>query len=991
MSKEIYNIPAGIPFAKALAAELLRRNEGAPEALADIRLFLPSRRACRTMREAFLYLSGGKPLMLPRMLSLGDVDEEELSLSIAGQADAESALELPPAISPLRRQILLAKTIQALPGFAQNFDHALGLATALGRLMDQIHTEGLDLEDLHRLVPEDFAEHWQITIDFLKILSRHWPDILKEHGMIDGSQRRDMLLRALAGHWQTHPPPYPVIAAGSTGSIPATALLLSAIAELPQGCVILPSYDADLDAESWDALEEHHPQYGFRQLLERMQVARTDIRLWPHEDHDTGAARRVLAREIMRPAATTLEWQKLGTAPQTRTRLARALKDMDIISCAHQREEAQVIAVLMRGALEEPGRTATLITPDRNLARRVASACARWGIAVDDSAGKSLAQTTLGSFIRLSLEVFLTRVGPISLLALLKHPLCRLGLRPEEKAQSVSDLDYALRGSKPGPGLEGIKTRLQAQKHPEKHGKILQDLEPILNRFTFGSKPENPAQFKSIVKGHLQLLELLSTHFDTNSFDTLWSGEEGEAASGFFSEILDHAALMPDMNLPTYTAVLEHMMQSITIRPAYGTHPRLQILGQIEARLVESDIIIMAGLNEGTWPPEAGHDPWMSRPMRRDFGLPLPERSTGLAAHDFVQGLCAPRVIITRAKRAGNAPSVPSRWLQRLETVLEAAQVAHDPLYASPAASWAAQMDEALRPVPALRPAPSPPVSLRPRKLSATRIETWLKDPYSIYARYILNLKKLDPLEKPIDAAALGTLMHEILERFVKAHPVDIPGDAPEILRNIAAGVLKESGESQESWNFWWPRFEQVIPAYLTHEKTWRQDHSFLQGESYGESALSAPAGNFTVSAIADRIDTGTDGLAVIDYKTGGNFTQKGLTNGAQPQLPIEALILSEGGFAGIKRSSVSYIGYWSLKGGTQPFKTVEKQGDITGIIEHTRAGLGTLITVFDDPQTPYIALPRPDNIPAYNDYEHLSRVKEWSVLSDSDEAGEAA
>ncbi len=410
-----------IPFARALAAKLLARAGGKPEELSRLRLLLPTRRACRTMREAFLDLSDGKPLLLPRLQPLGDIDEEELSFG------AEHDIARPPSIDPLRRQIYSpAHHGIARPGLDQSPDHAVALASALGRLMDRIHTENLDMRNLPALAGEAFAAHWQITLDFLTIISAEWPAILADlFGVIDAADRRNRLINALADEWEKHPPATPVIAAGSTGSIPATGRLLKVIALLPHGAVVLPGLDPDMDAESWTALDDTHPQATLKHLLVQFGVERGTVKPWPvHEAKSDDNSRRWLAAEIMRPATTTGEWAALRGQTKQRATAEKNLQSVMRCDADTPQEEAKAIAVLMREALEHDGRTAALITPDRDLARRVAAECRRWNIAVDDSAGQNLPDTAAGSFLRLCAQACLKQLPPAALLSLLRHRLC---------------------------------------------------------------------------------------------------------------------------------------------------------------------------------------------------------------------------------------------------------------------------------------------------------------------------------------------------------------------------------------------------------------------------------------------------------------------------------------------------------------------------------------------------------------------------------------
>jgi ATP-dependent helicase/nuclease subunit B len=977
--KSLSTIPAGIPFARAMAHKLLSDYRTKPEALAHVQIFLPTRRACRVLREAFLKESEGRPLILPKMQPLGDVDEEELSLAIAGTEGAEKFLDLPPGMSTLRRQVLLARLIHARADFAQGFDQALGLAAALGRFIDQVYTENLDLGSIKTLVPAEFAAHWQITLQFLDIIADNWPKILEEQGMIDGADRRNRLILALARHWQSVPPRTPVIVAGSTGSIPAVAELLSVIAGLEHGEVILPGFDIGMDQESWDSLSESHPQFGFRQLLDRVGASRHEVKIWSdYADQTVCKARRVLAREIMRPAQTTTAWTEL--ARSTQDNFNDAFRGLSVITCNNRREEAEVIAITLRGALENPEVTAALITPDRALARQVRAACARWAINVDDSAGQSLDETPTGLFLRLLLDAVRSDLAPVCFLALLKHPFFQDHGRMWDK--NVQTLERAIRGPRPPPGFKGLRQRLTGHQRHESEG-FLQQLEHALAallQLRTGSHG-----FETLFGAHLAAAEALV------GAETLWGGADGEAAALLLAELREQAAFMPDMSLQDYGTALHSLFMTVRVRPAWGTHPRLMILGQLEARLVETDFLIMGSLNEGSWPPDPGTDPWMSRPMRRDFGLPAHERSIGLAAHDFVQGFCARDVILTRAARTDGAPTVPARWLQRLGAVLQAAGYPEDLLERTHERQWARLMDDAGTPTPRPRPGPKPPLSARPRSISATRVETWLRDPYAVYARSILALKKLDPLEQDAaDAAVRGTLLHDILEQFVTAYPADIPENAAAILQDMAREKLAQHHDDPAAWQFWLPRFEGIAGHYLEHERSWRREARPLATEAEGQIMLHGPAGAFTVTAIADRIDQKDNAAVIIDYKSSATqLTIKGIEKGHLPQLAIEALILSCGGFADLATALPQALQYWVLDGQKKPIST---ERDIPALIERTKEGLETLIATFDNVETPYYSLPDPARAPRFNDYEHLARVKEWSNLGeDSAGSGEGA
>ncbi|MGQ0527967.1 MAG: double-strand break repair protein AddB [Alphaproteobacteria bacterium] len=979
-AKNIYNIPPGLPFAESLARQLLEETRGTPETLSRYLMLLPTRRACRTLQETFLELNEGRPLLLPRLQPLGDVDEEELSLSmeIGGVA---AFMDVPPALSALKRQALLAKLIAADQARTRSFERALALAEALGRFLDQIYIEGLDFSNLAALVPEEFSQHWQITTEFLKILSEHWPLILQEQKSIDSADRRNRLMRLLKTHWQNNPPDYPVIAAGSTGSIPATAELLEVIAALPQGRVVLPGLEIGMDDESWDAMENTHPQAALKRLLARMNIDRNDVKPWAEKSCPVLAARRELACEMMRPAATTQSWMHLATDKMRKKSLSRALENLSLFECSSENEEATGIALLLRETLETKNKTAVLITPDRILARRVAAACRAWNIKIDDSAGLPLGQAQIGVFLRLVLAARRTHYAPVALLSLLQHPYARLNLPPQARAHALIEVDEKLRGLNPAPGLGGLAERVGAD-HPP----------CTILRQCFTNTQKQAHNFADWVNEHLQACEIIAAAPGEDGADFLWRGEDGEAAAKFFAGLRDESHHFPPVNIQDYETTLLTMMNTVAVRPNWGTHPRLKILGQLEARMIQGDRVILGGLNEGTWPPDPGHDPWMSRPMREQFGLPSPDEAVARAAHDFMQGFCAGEVILTRARKKDGAPTVPARWLQRLDTVLKAGGIDPIRLRDARTLSWARKMHEAAEFAPVSRPMPAPPVESRPKSLRVTRIETWLKDPYGIYAEYILDLKKLKPLEQEIDATERGILLHNILEEFTARFPETLPPDVENILIEIAREHIASYHADQAAWSFWQPRFERLARAFIKIETAWRTRVKPSVREARGELSIETPRGNFILHAKADRIDSIGDEAAIIDYKSGGKFTAGKIKSGEYPQLPLEALILRAGGFAGMKPADVNSLSYWVLTGGSKPGEVTEVTDDLEDALARAENGLKNLIAVFENSATPYINLPHADRLPRFNDYEHLARVREWSVFGDEiDDAGSEA
>ncbi|MCW8834950.1 MAG: double-strand break repair protein AddB [Rhodospirillales bacterium] len=983
-SPTVFTIPAGAPFVDSLAVGLMARANGDPARLSEMTVLLPTRRACRSLRDAFLRCSGGKAMLLPRMMPLGDLDEDEIALA-GWDEEAPGGLDLPPAISGLRRQLLLARLVMARDGDIR-VDQAARLAAELARLLDQVKTERLDFRDLDRLVDldGDLSAHWRHTLAFLGIITEVWPGVLAEEGCLDPAERRNRLLSAQAAAWSASPPPGRVIAAGSTGTIPATADLLDAVAHLPEGCVILPGLDRSVDDAVWADLPPSHPQYGMARLLDRLGVGRDGVEDWQAPPPAEALARAHFISHAMLPPEATGLWRDGGKIEPS------ALEGISRIEAETEQEEALAIALVMREALEEPGRTAALVTPDRDLARRVGAELSRYGLVVDDSAGRPLDKTPAGVFMRLAARLVANRFDPVSLLSVLKHPLAACGHDPATFRRTVRALEIAaLRGPRPDEGLSGLRAALGEKKRDL--GKLLDGLEAAAASFV-EALDGHAVPVGALVEAHAAFAEVLAATDGGSGDERLWAGDDGETLAGFIAELneVSTGAAILEIAGRDYPALFETLMAGRVVRPSYGSHPRLFVWGLLEARLQQADVLVLGGLNEESWPPEAQTGPWMSRPMMAAFGLPLPERRIGLAAHDFAQACCARNVILSRAGRVRGAPTVPSRWLLRMETCLRGSGLEKAFAANRTWAGWARALDEAGPPTPLLQPRPTPPPAVRPRKLSVSRIETWIRDPYAIYARYILGLKVLDPLDADPGAADRGTAIHEALDSFIKAHREVLPEDAYERLldagRAAFAGAMIRPGVRA----FWWPRFERIAQWFIAYETARRKTGVMpLVMEADGALTFDAPAGPFTLTARADRLDRLPDGgLCVVDYKTGAPPSWKQVESGFSPQLTLEAAMLAGGAFAdaGVPAGVASALLYLQLSGGRVPGKASEKADGVHEMAAEALDGLRRRVAEFDDPATPYLSRIKPAFTNRPGDYDHLARVREWSVAGGDEE-----
>ncbi|NVO15593.1 MAG: double-strand break repair protein AddB [Rhodoplanes sp.] len=1039
----VFTIPAAVPFLPVLADALLDgrlvpgfSGRDDPLALASATLYLPTRRACRIARDALFEALGRGAAVLPRIVALGDIDEDEIAFSAAISGATEGglpeALDLPLALSSLSRRLLLARLVLAWartlrprkpedpPVVVDTPAAALAMADQLARLMDDMTTRAVSWTALDTLVPAEHDEYWGLTLRFLEIARDIWPKILAERNTIEPAARRDRLIAAEAARIAARAEG-PVIVAGSTGSMPATARFIATVARLPHGAVVLPGLDTMLDPESWAAIagtadgsglapepECGHPQFALHGLLATMGIERGDVvALGTPPAHD----RAVLLSEALRPAPTTHLWQQRLAAPAFTTAVAGGLPGLAVIEAANAEEEALAIAVVLREALEVPGRTAALATPDRALARRVAAALGRWQVAVSDTGGMPLADAPAGVFARLAAETALSGVAPVPLLALLKHPLARLGQTEAGHARAVVALERAvLRGPRPRPGAAGLAralatlraelTTLRAGEssaiHPADprarlHPDDIDAAEALVRRLAAALAPlegldaKTPHPLRGLAEALRRVVAALGD--DGTGEVAALVGPDGGALDDTFESLLGEE-IAQDFQVATedFSELFRATIADRVVRPPPVPGSRLHILGLLEARLVTVDRLVLGGLAEGIWPPAPVSDPWLSRGMRHTLGLDLPERRIGLSAHDFAQlAGSAAEVVLTRPAKVGGAPVSASRFLQRLAAVSggswkEALKRGETYL------ALARKLDRPDGPpqrVP--RPEPKPPRAVRPTTLSVTEIEHWLRDPYTIYAKHILKLSPLDPVDLPPGAKDRGIAIHAAIGTFSATYADALPDDPLAALLAIGRKEFSALDDTPEARAFWWPRFEDIARWFVRFERERRAAAAGLSAEIRGELTIPLGERAFRLTARADRIERLADGrFAILDFKTGAPPSSKQVRLGLSPQLTLEGAILRAGGFPGISAGgSLSEIAHVRLTGG-------EPAGELCPIdfdtqtpdaaADHALAKLTALVKKFDDEATPYRSLVLSMWKTRYGTYDDLARVKEWSA-----------
>ncbi len=1042
----ILTIPSGLPFLKTLASSLcdgrltplFRHDPSDPLSLAKVTIYLPTRRAVRVLRSEFVDLLGGRSAILPVIRPLGETDDDSGYFDEALPA----TIDLAQPLSNTARLLELARLILAwrnkLPEIVRHIHSesplvapaspadAIWLARNLAELIDSIETEDLAWSELGRLDTGDYAAWWQLTAEFLQIASAFWPERLIELGRSSPARHRNAILRAEAGRLSTMKPAGPIIIAGSTGSLPATADLIGAVAHLPEGVIVLPGLDLSMPEEHWrlvapdllpgqraNPASRTHPQYGLSVLLKRLKLTREDVQPIEEAEADLRSRAEVLSRALTPSDATSGwgDWKK--NLPEGT--VAAAFADVSMIEAANEREEATAIAVALRLALERPGRDgesrAALITPDRNLARRVMADLSRFGILADDSAGTPLSATPQGTLLQLLLEATLRPGDPVAIVSLLKHPLAHFGLERGVLVAAAEALELlALRGGVAEVGIGSLEALLDHQLSEQaldRHAPIWRkslpsgaaDMARTLARQveraveTLASAPGRDGgglmaglTLSQWAERTGRALERVAAD-ERGNLANLWSGEAGDALASLLGEVIDTDGQM-EADGPQWIDIMQALSAGHAVKPGALSHPRLFIFGTLEARLQNVDTLILGSLNEGSWPGQTANNPFVSRMMKTEIGVEPPERRIGQLAHDFEMANGTRHLIYSRALRQGSTPTVASRWLQRLlalggedfeEKLRErGARFVH----------WANQIDLGDNQAPAQRPSPKPPRDLQPKSYSFSEVGRLRRDPYAIYARRVLRLDPVDPFNRDPGAAERGTLYHKIIDRFVREGHIAGTPDAAAAMEIILTEFFDMESLPPHIDAVWRPRFREVARAFLSWEAGRQPDVQKRLTEVRGGVELEGI--DIRLTGVADRIDIrGPNSADIIDYKTGYNPSPTQARALLDPQLALEAAALQAGAFRDAGSLVPNDLLYVRLRPGTRFL--VDKVNNEEANSDKAKSAM-QLAEESIDQLVKFVGLLQSGEkgftsrlIPAQQfdfggDYDHLARVAEWAT-----------
>lgn len=991
MGYSIYTIAAEQTFLRVLARALL---DGFPLGNSEIPLsrwliLVPNRRSARTLETILLEESGAKAMLLPRIKPIGDIDEEVLADSMPqeGVPDAISKTDhLHAILLLLTRWAELNPDAQLAQDVLQSGAQAFALATSLQKLVNQFETEDVNVEDLDGVYDLDLAGHRHNILDLLKVVTAEMPLLLQKEKLIGPAARRNLMIRLEAKRVIDRKHKCPIIAAGSTGTNPATRDLLKAIAEFPMGTVVLPGLDRDLDAAAWNAITPEHPQFALRTMLEQWGIQRSDVRTLGVPQ----GPRMWLMGQALLPAAVADQWATTlgGAAAQVRA----SLQQVELVDAIDRQDEADVIALRLRKHIALSKAKAALITPDRDLAVRVTAALKRWNVEIDDSAGEPLTHAERAALLVLLLRMVGEDFSTSTIFAMLYHRSCNFGLPHAEHLRRVRALELAgFRGLPDADGLGDLQVRLKARRasmSTEPH------IHPLLQRLTdadWDAAMQLASELAAIAtklsdKGARPLAEhvdrlLLALQALSPLEDMITPADQ--LLHDLLEGLHDGSQWHPVLPLNQAQHSIIQAMAREDLRPPLNDSYQLSIYGLAEARLIDVELAILGGLTEGAWPEHPESGPWLNRPMREALKLQQPEREIGVTAHDFVQGFGHAQVMVTWPRRLGGAPAIPSRWVLRLQAVMLAAGVDPKTVLDRQFTALARLLDEPTGFAPLCRPQAIPPVASRPTRFSVTRIEKLVRDSYWVYARGILKLVPLDGIGEDVDAALRGSLIHAALQEWTTSLPHVATSESLKLLLAKGRQAFNPYMELPEVARFWWPRFERMAQEFVEVDRELRAATLNTPTEITGRLGFDVSGVEHVLIARADRIDIEQNGgLRIVDYKSGAVPSLKQMKSGFAPQLTLEAFMAAQGGFKDVQPSKVEEVVYISVGGTSQgvELRRLGQKENITTEAAKAFAGLLALLEAFQLPATAYIPRHNPKLEDEVSDYDHLSRKLEWQL-----------
>ncbi|MDD2840480.1 MAG: double-strand break repair protein AddB [Rickettsiales bacterium] len=960
----IFNIESGFDFLSRVADFAVEKANG-DLALSNWTILLPSRRSCNELKRIFLEKSGGA-ILLPKIKAIGDIDYDDLLLKQFNSDDFNEFVEFSSNTSRVKYKILLIKELLKWSKLSNkelfknaNIEQISNLALELEKFLNEVVKSGLNLDNLDKeVVDDEYSKHWQEILSFLQNFGKKWNKFVEENNIISTLSFKTKMIEFNAKFFEKNKPTNPIIIAGVNGNVRAVSELIKNLIKYDNCYFIFKGLDKNLSDVEWEKINIFHPQYYFKNLLKFINFERLVVKnIGVGEKNKLGLA----LSYSMLPYFYTYKWQdKLALNEQD-------LKNISKIECDGSFEELNVISCILKYNHEISEKTMAVITTDENFANRLEIKLDNLGLKVNNAFGNKISRTEFVKYLFLIIDVIKSDFETIALLSLLKHRFSLFGYEKEELNNLIMKLEDDILRGYGNIGLKGILKRINDKIDGDE---LKLFFEKIVNFLKF----KNNKTFTETLKNHIKIAEVIASNNNTDSSNIFYSNEKnGDEVLNFFNELIiesEEYGEVKDIN--EYSYLLDYLIAENSYVEKYTMHPTISIISPQEARLIKYDLVIISNLNDGSFPPHITTDPWMSKSMRKNFGLAEKEEIIGAYAYDFVELLNNNEIILTRALKDGGVPTTKSKYLMRLETFLSCQD-----LKIQENSIWKEVfkvMNRVDEKKTINRPKPTPPLNERPKELYATKIEKLINNPYDIYVEKILKLKRKENFYEDKIFAVFGSAVHEALENYIKNYDSLNKDKLFEELIKFGKISFEKHFVNEISRELFFVRFINIAKWFIREDEAIRQSGYKVFAERIEKYHFEDL--NFTIAGKIDRIEESEAGnINIVDYKTGTAPTQAEVKSGNKPQLSIEAVILSNQG------KKVEKLAYWVIKGkNSEEIKNIKV--DIDELTAKAEDGLKKLITYFNEFEHSYIATCYElANRQYSSDYKHLSRVEEWGYL----------
>ncbi len=961
----LYRISASLPFLEILA-DFIVENFSGREAIDNLKVILPTGMACVTLQN--ILVNKHDIVLLPKIIPISNVSAEGLAIF---NIPAEQ-LEVIPF---LQEKIILTNIIHNYPKLKFNLKQALQFSSVIAELFYELASHNLSIVNVNEIEQKNPSEQWDAIYEFLHYIYQQWQQKLIYLQKPDQAAYHIIMMEAELARLQHSNSS--LIIAGIVGHNPISWQFLKDVANFSKGYIILPPIGdiADLSLVT-QPLGKQNCLYNFKKLLELLGKDLSDFQpLGPEQQ----------------PTKYNIILNKLLVDSDSGELLPKITPDVSHIKYFEVEDifqEAKQIALICQQYSDK--KIAIII--DNSLTKPFyCNFLTKYSLEFQDLLGDNLSQALISSLIISISEILCNNFDIRKLFLLLKHPLINFKL--------VQELELLIRGK--NRFILSTEQLLLLIKNTNNHELIEwgEKIVSLLYQNTDNS-------FIKILTAAIKVAETL--------YPDIWYELAAFELSNFLSELIKIKENLLLENKEIFPNILKTLMSGSKYFDD-NNYAKNIIIGRMEDLvLLKFDLVILADFNQYKSPSCLSISSWINDKTLEELQVTLVKTATSISQYFFYLLLHNDQVIITRAKRQnGKAGLLPADLLLKLQFILgdkltpqscmlangKIDSVNHSKalpsnklnyirLFSKLASGREFEGDEACKTTAYgsvaedlnLESLSKLPAEVEFRKksihspifpdiLSVTNIELLVRNPYSFYAKTILNLKRKETIGQDPKISEFGVFIHKILEQYSKKYD-ELHENKVQSILDISHDILHSTNWPSYTQKIWQTKFSSIAEPFVIFDEERRKFRKYIYPECSGELSLTIAGQDLKIVAVADRIEVDGQGRAVIvDYKTGVLPTKKDIENGLSPQLIIEALILEGGGF-GVKVHNVEEVVYVKFSSSPPYLQTTTIELSKEVLNKHKQGMLNLLEYYITNKNFSYNL-----DLLTYNDYAHLARI----------------